>query len=119
MNCHRFCSGSAALILSMALVQIVYTRAGNLAQQFLMLCIDGATSSEDFMVVESEGSCATLPECIELLRMMHEQVSKSDRCPGSATCGVLSGYNFGRAIVGMRSAMQLPGHLAEDGLLHR
>ena len=39
-----------------------------------MLCIDGATLKEDFMVVESQGSRATLPECIELLRMMHEQV---------------------------------------------
>lgn len=59
-------------------MQIIYTRAGNLAQQFLMLCIDGATLKGDFLAVESEGSCATLPECIELLRMMHEQVRTAE-----------------------------------------
>jgi hypothetical protein len=55
-------------------MQIIYTRAGNQAQQFLMLCIDGATLKGEPLVVESVGPYATLPECIELLRMMHEQV---------------------------------------------
>jgi hypothetical protein len=55
--------------------QIVYSRAGNLAQQFLLLAIDGATAGGmKSLMVENEDSVAICPDCIELLRMMHEQV---------------------------------------------
>jgi hypothetical protein len=78
-------------------MQIIYTRAGNLAQQFLMLCIDGATLKGDFLVVESAGPHATLPECIELLRMMHEQVSTATLRVNLTGCAVSEVFRQDRA----------------------
>lgn len=56
--------------------QVVYTSIGNLAHQFLMLSIDGATRESALaMSIDGQDSMASLPDCIELLRMMHQQVN--------------------------------------------
>ena len=56
-------------------LQVVYTSIGNLAYQFLMLNIDGATRNGALSLsVDNQKSNIYLPDCIELLRMMHQQV---------------------------------------------
>lgn len=65
------------------------------------------------MVVESEGSRATLPECIELLRMMHEQVCASDSL--AALCVV----NVWSRSTGREPSYRSAWACTEDGLLHR
>eukprot|EP00892_Ulva_mutabilis_P007455 jgi/Ulvmu1/5081/UM021_0098.1 len=56
-------------------LRVVYTSMGNLAHQFLMLSIDGATRDGVLsLTVDSQDSIVCFPDCIELLRMMHQQV---------------------------------------------
>ena len=62
-------------VLPIRRLQVVYTSVGNLAYQFLMLNIDGATRNGALSLsVDSQDSNVCLPDCIELLRMMHQQV---------------------------------------------
>lgn len=56
-------------------MQLVYTAMGRLGQQFLLAAIESATSGGlDGLRVEHNSPEPTLPDCIEVLRMMYQQV---------------------------------------------
>ena len=55
--------------------QLVYTAMGKLGQQFLMSAVESATGEGAAMLrVAPDGPEPTLPDCIEVLRMMYQQV---------------------------------------------
>jgi hypothetical protein len=56
-------------------MQLVYTAMGKLGKQFLMSAIDAGTQAGMASLrLQYTGHNPTLPDCIEVLRMMYQQV---------------------------------------------
>ena len=56
-------------------VQLVYTALGRLGQQLLMVAVDAAVQSNpNSLQLDHVSDQACLPDCIELFRMLDQQV---------------------------------------------
>lgn len=71
-------------------LQLVYTAMGKLGQQLLMSAIDAATSNGmASLQLDDSGDQASLPDCIEILRMVDQQVRQPRRLTQLQYCPIL------------------------------